>query len=33
MRFVFATDTWCAIAAILGFGAKHLNRVVPRCAT
>ena len=26
MRFVFATDTWCAIVAILGFGAKHLNR-------
>jgi len=25
MRFVFATDTWCAIIAILGFGAKHLN--------
>ncbi len=24
MRFVFATDTWCAIIAILGFGAKHL---------
>lgn len=24
MRFVFATDTWCAIVAILGFGAKHL---------
>jgi glucans biosynthesis protein C len=26
MRFVFAADTWCAIVAILGFGAKHLNR-------
>ena len=26
MRFVHATDTWCAIVAILGFGAKHLNR-------
>jgi len=26
MRFVFATDTWCAIVAILGFGAKHLTR-------
>lgn len=24
MRFVFAADTWCAIVAILGFGAKHL---------
>lgn len=24
--FVFATDTWCAIIAILGFGAKHLTR-------
>lgn len=29
MRFVYATDTWCAIAAILGFGAKHLNRDAP----
>jgi peptidoglycan/LPS O-acetylase OafA/YrhL len=29
MRFVYATDTWCAIAAILGFGAKHLNRETP----
>jgi glucan biosynthesis protein C len=29
MRFVHATDTWCAIAAILGFGAKHLNRGGP----
>ncbi|WP_165187555.1 acyltransferase family protein [Caulobacter soli] len=25
MRFVQATDAWCAIVAILGFGAKHLN--------
>jgi peptidoglycan/LPS O-acetylase OafA/YrhL len=29
MRFVFATDTWCAIVAILGFGAKHLNKGGP----
>lgn len=29
MRFVFATDTWCAIVAILGFGAKHLTRGGP----
>jgi glucan biosynthesis protein C len=29
MRFVQATDAWCAIAAILGFGAKHLNRSGP----
>jgi glucans biosynthesis protein C len=29
MRFVHATDTWCAIVAILGFGAKHLNRETP----
>jgi len=29
MRFVYATDTWCSIAAILGFGAKHLNRDAP----
>ena len=29
MRFVYTTDTWCAIAAILGFGAKHLNRETP----
>jgi peptidoglycan/LPS O-acetylase OafA/YrhL len=29
MRFVFATDAWCAIVAILGFGAKHLNRGGP----
>ena len=29
MRFVYATDTWCSIAAVLGFGAKHLNRGGP----
>ncbi|WP_297510288.1 acyltransferase family protein [uncultured Caulobacter sp.] len=29
MRFVFATDTWCAIVAILGFGARHLTRGGP----
>lgn len=29
MRFVFATDTWCAIVAILGFGARHLNKGGP----
>lgn len=29
MRFVYATDTWCSIAAILGFGAKYLNRDAP----
>ncbi|WP_168073294.1 acyltransferase family protein [Caulobacter sp. SSI4214] len=29
MRFVYATDTWCAIVAILGFGAKHLTRGGP----
>jgi surface polysaccharide O-acyltransferase-like enzyme len=29
MRLVFATDAWCAIVAILGFGAKHLNRGGP----
>jgi len=29
MRFVYTTDTWCSIAAILGFGAKHLNRGGP----
>ncbi|NQE65381.1 acyltransferase family protein [Caulobacter sp. RHG1] len=29
MRFVFATDTWCAIVAILGFGAKHLTKGGP----
>lgn len=25
MRCVYATDQWCAIVAILGFGAKHLS--------
>ena len=29
MRFVFAADTWCAIVAILGFGAKHLTHGGP----
>ncbi|MDG2527316.1 acyltransferase family protein [Caulobacter endophyticus] len=29
MRGVYAVDQWCAIAAILGFGAKHLNRGGP----
>jgi glucan biosynthesis protein C len=29
MRFVQATDAWCAIVAILGFGAKHLNKGGP----
>jgi glucans biosynthesis protein C len=29
MRFVHPTDAWCSIAAILGFGAKHLNRGGP----
>ncbi|CAN5381662.1 acyltransferase family protein [soil metagenome] len=29
MRLVYTTDTWCSIAAILGFGAKHLNRGGP----
>ncbi|HJV40750.1 acyltransferase family protein [Caulobacter sp.] len=29
MRFVFAADTWCAIIAILGFGAKHLTKGGP----
>lgn len=29
MRFVQPTDAWCAIVAILGFGAKHLNRGGP----
>jgi surface polysaccharide O-acyltransferase-like enzyme len=27
--FVFATQAWCAIVAILGFGAKHLTRGGP----
>ncbi|MBO9560294.1 MAG: acyltransferase family protein [Caulobacter sp.] len=26
MRFVHPVEAWCAIVAILGFGAKHLNR-------
>ncbi|HYG25456.1 MAG TPA: acyltransferase family protein, partial [Caulobacteraceae bacterium] len=26
MRLVYAVDQWCAIAAALGFGARHLNR-------
>lgn len=29
MRCVYSTDQWCAIAAILGFGARHLNRDAP----
>lgn len=29
MRFVYALDQWCAIAAILGFGARHLTRGGP----
>jgi len=29
MRCVYSIDQWCAIAAILGFGAKHLNRDAP----
>ncbi|MDP1617936.1 acyltransferase family protein [Phenylobacterium sp.] len=29
MRFVYAVDQWCAIVAILGFGARHLNRSHP----
>ena len=29
MRLVYATDQWCAILAILGFGAKHLTRGGP----
>ena len=29
MRGVYAINQWCAIAAILGFGAKHLNRDAP----
>jgi glucan biosynthesis protein C len=28
-RIAYAADQWCAIAAILGFGAKHLNRGGP----
>ncbi|WP_170303950.1 acyltransferase family protein [Sphingosinicella humi] len=26
MRLVYAADQWCAIVAILGFGARHLTR-------
>lgn len=29
MRCVYATDQWCAILAILGFGGRHLNRDAP----
>ncbi len=29
MRFVQSTEAWCAIVAILGFGARHLNRDAP----
>ncbi len=29
MRVVYAVDQWCAIAAILGFGGKHLTRGGP----
>nr|WP_221212377.1 acyltransferase family protein [Brevundimonas lenta] len=29
MRVVYAADQWAFIAAILGFGAKHLNRDTP----
>ncbi|MBP7703794.1 MAG: acyltransferase family protein [Caulobacter sp.] len=29
MRVVYAVDQWCAILAILGFGARHLNRGGP----
>lgn len=29
MRAVYAVDQWCAIVAILGFGAKHLDRGGP----
>ncbi|MDB5457513.1 MAG: acetyltransferase, partial [Caulobacter sp.] len=29
MRGAYALDQWCAIAAILGFGARHLNRDAP----
>ncbi len=30
MRGVYAVDQWCAILAVLGFGAKHLTRGGPR---
>jgi len=29
MRVIYAVDQWCAIAAILGFGARHLTRGGP----
>jgi peptidoglycan/LPS O-acetylase OafA/YrhL len=29
MRCVYAVDQWCAIAAVLGFGGKHLTRGGP----
>ncbi len=29
MRVVYSVDQWCAIAAILGFGARHLTRGGP----
>jgi len=29
MRAVYAVDQWCAIVAVLGFGAKHLTRGGP----
>ncbi|MDX5330438.1 MAG: acyltransferase family protein [Caulobacteraceae bacterium] len=29
MRFVYGADQWAAIVAILGFGARHLNRSHP----
>lgn len=29
MRFVYGADQWAAIVAILGFGARHLNRGHP----
>ncbi|OYW92246.1 MAG: acetyltransferase [Caulobacterales bacterium 32-67-6] len=32
MRFVYAVDQWCAIVAVLGFGARHLNRPHPALA-
>ena len=32
MQFVYAVDQWCAIVAVLGFGARHLNRPHPALA-
>ncbi len=29
MRAIYAVDQWCAIVAVLGFGAKHLTRGGP----